>query len=211
MFGTHDFVIFLLAGITLNLMPGPDTMYIIGRSIAQGRRAGLLSALGISTGCLVHTTAAAFGLSAILVASAFAFNLVKWAGALYLIYLGAQLLLSKDSEEPGDIGEVPHADLWTIYRQGLMTNVLNPKVAMFFMAFLPQFVAPSQASSPVPFLFLGWVFIFTGTLWCLILATVASGVSKTIRRRSGIFRVVRRVTGLLFVGLGIRLALQEAR
>jgi len=186
-------------------------MYIIGRSIAQGRRAGFLSALGISTGCLVHTTAAAFGLSAILVASAFAFNLVKWAGALYLIYLGAQLLFSRAPEEPGGIGEARYADLKTIYRQGLMTNVLNPKVAMFFMAFLPQFVAPAQASSPLPFLFLGCVFIFTGTLWCFVLATVASSVSKTMRRSSGAFRMARRVTGVLFVGLGIRLALQEAR
>jgi RhtB (resistance to homoserine/threonine) family protein len=211
MFGTHDFVVFLLAGITLNLMPGPDTMYIIGRSIAQGRRAGLLSALGISTGCLVHTTAAAFGLSAILVASAFAFQLVKWAGALYLIYLGAQMLFGRTSEGQAGTGEVPQADLWTVYRQGLITNVLNPKVAVFFMAFLPQFVAPAQASSPLPFLFLGCVFIFTGTLWCVVLASLAARASGAIRASSSLFRIVRRATGLLFVGLGIRLAVQDAR
>ncbi len=209
MFGIHDFPIFLAAGIALNLTPGPDTMYIIGRSIAQGRRAGFLSVFGISTGSLVHTTAAAFGLSAILVASAFAFSLVKWAGAAYLIYLGIELLLRKGSEVPNITGEVAGANRWTIYRQGLLTNLLNPKVAIFYMAFLPQFVLPTQVSSPLPFLFLGSVFIFTGTLWCLFIAAMAATASKTLRTRARSLPIARRVTGLIFVGLGIKLAIQD--
>jgi RhtB (resistance to homoserine/threonine) family protein len=211
MFGIHDFVVFLIAGISLNLLPGPDTMYILGRSIAQGRSAGFMSVLGISTGGLVHTTAAALGLSAILVASSFAFGVVKWAGAAYLVYLGLQMILSRNPEMQIDAGEMKGADLWTIYRQGLVTNLLNPKVAMFFMAFLPQFVDQDHASSPLPFLLLGSVFIFTGTLWCLFVAFIAAAASKAVRSRARSIQIARRVTGMLFVGLGIRLAIEDPR
>ena len=208
MFGIHDFFIFLIAGISLNLLPGPDNMYILGRSIAQGRYAGFMSVLGISTGGLVHTTAAALGLSAILVASSFAFGVVKWAGAAYLVYLGLQMILSRNREMHIDAGEMRGADLWTVYRQGLITNLLNPKVAMFFMAFLPQFVARDHASSPLPFLLLGSVFICTGTVWCLFVAFIAAAASKACCTRARSIQIARRVTGMLFVGLGIRLAIQ---
>jgi RhtB (resistance to homoserine/threonine) family protein len=209
MFGTHDFILFLIAGISLNLLPGPDTLYIVGRSITQGRWAGFVSVLGISTGGLVHTTAAAVGLSAILVASSVAFGVIKWIGAAYLVYLGIQMIFSRNSKMQADTGEMKRADLRTIYRQGFLTNLLNPKVAMFFMAFLPQFVAREHASSPLPFLFLGGVFLFTGTLWCLFLAFIAATVSKAIRTRSGSIQIARRITGLVFVGLGIRLVIQD--
>jgi RhtB (resistance to homoserine/threonine) family protein len=211
MFGIHDFVIFLIAGISLNLLPGPDTMYILGRSVAQGRSAGFMSVLGISTGGLVHTTAAALGLSAILVASSFAFGVVKWAGAAYLVYLGLQMILSRNPQMHIDAGEMNGADLWTVYRQGLITNLLNPKVAMFFMALLPQFVARDHASSPLPFLLLGSVFIFTGTVWCLFVAFIAAAASKVVRSRARWIQIARRVTGVVFVGLGIRLAIQDPR
>jgi RhtB (resistance to homoserine/threonine) family protein len=211
MFGIHDFVIFLIAGVSLNLLPGPDTMYIVARSIAQGRHAGFMSVLGISTGGLVHTTAAALGLSAILVASSLVFGIVKWIGAAYLVYLGIQMICGRNSELHVDSGEMKGAGLWTIYRQGLLTNLLNPKVAMFFMAFLPQFVARDHASNPLPFLFLGSVFIFTGTLWCLFVALIAATASKAFRARSYSIRIARRLTGLVFVGLGIRLAIQDQR
>jgi len=213
MFGTHDFIIFLIAGISLNLLPGPDTMYIVGRSVAQGRRADFLSVLGICSGIFIHTTAAAFGLSAILFASSVAFNAVKWAGAIYLVYLGLQMFLSKNQEpqEKTDMLTTPSVDHWVIYKQGLLTNLLNPKVAMFFMAFLPQFVTPEYASNPLPFLFLGSVFIFTGTVWCLFLVAVAAMVSKGLRRKSRSLHMAKRATGLLFMGLGIRLAIQGQR
>ncbi len=211
MLGTHDFGLFLASGIMLNLVPGPDTLYIVGRSLAQGRRAGIVSALGISSGCLVHTTAAAFGLSAILAASAVAFGLVKWLGVAYLTYLGIQLLLPPAAAAQDAHGEPERVDLATIYRQGLITNLLNPKVAMFFLAFLPQFVLPERAASPVPFLFLGSVFIFTGTVWCVVLASLAGAASQFLRTRSNAPHVMRRLTGLLFLGLGLRLATQDAR
>lgn len=211
LFGVQDFTLFLVAGITLNLMPGPDTLYIIGRSLAQGRRAGLVSVLGISSGCLIHTTAAAFGLSAILVSSATAFSLVKWAGAAYLIFLGMQMFRPAQPALQDDLHPAASVDLRTVYRQGLTTNVLNPKVALFFMAFLPQFVAPDRATSPLPFLFLGGVFIGTGTLWCLVLATTASTLSRSLRAQSGSLLLLRRITGTVFVALGLRLAFQQVR
>jgi threonine/homoserine/homoserine lactone efflux protein len=211
MFGTHDFVVFLAAGISLNLMPGPDTMYILGRSVSQGRNSGYLSALGIGTGCLVHTTAAAFGLSAVLLASTVAFSVVKLAGATYLVYLGLQMLLRKKAVATDGFLELPGADLRTVYKQALLTNVLNPKVAVFFIAFLPQFVIPASAASPAPYIFLGCVFVCTGTLWCLVIATVAGNASKTLRARAGALQTVNRIVGAVFVGLGVRLALQNAR
>lgn len=212
MFRTHDFILFLMAGITLNLLPGPDTLYIIGRSVAQGRQAGFFSVFGISTGSLVHTTAAAFGLSALLATSATAFGVIRWLGAAYLVYLGIQLFLQKDRPRPENpAGETPDLPLLRIYFQGMLTNLLNPKVALFFMAFLPQFVAPERASSPLPFLFLGSVFILTGTLWCLFVAAVAATASKALRAQSRSLKIARRITGTVFVALGIRLATQPMR
>ena len=181
MFGTHDFIFFITAGITLNLLPGPDTLYIIGRSVAQGRNAGFLSVLGISTGCLVHTTVAALGLSAILVASAFAFGVVKWAGAAYLVYLGIQMLVSRDSGANVDMGKMNGADLWTIYRARDPYQSAGPEGwRCSSMAFLPHFVARDHASSPLPFLFLGSVFIFTGTLVVLVSGCKNIGIENDV-------------------------------
>ena len=129
--GIHHFWLFVAAGLLLNVTPGPDTFYILGRSISQGRAAGILSALAISTGCLFHTTAAALGLSVILARSAIAFEIIRYAGAAYLAYLGLRLMLAK-SADAGNGESLPRASLWTIYRQGVLTNVLNPKVALFF-------------------------------------------------------------------------------
>src|SRR3954468_21943461 len=147
--GIHDFWLFVASGIVLNVTPGPDTLYIVGRSVAQGRRAGAVSALGISSGCLVHTVAAAVGLSALLASSAAAFTIVRYAGAVYLIYLGVRLVCGRDDRKRGSHPPAVAAPAsrttgaaWAVYRQGLLTNLLNPKVALFFLAFLPQFVDP---------------------------------------------------------------------
>ena len=131
---------FVLSGILLNLTPGQDTVYIVGRSVSQGRRAGLLSVLGIVSGSVIHTVAAAFGLSAILATSAQAFVVVKLAGAAYLAYLGIKMLLERPTSVEAAAEFTPERD-WAVYRAGLLTNVSNPKVALFFLAFLPQFVA----------------------------------------------------------------------
>lgn len=208
MFGTQHLALFVFSGLLLNLTPGQDTLYIVGRSVSQGRRAGVYSALGISAGAVIHTFAAAFGLSAILAASAQAFVVVKLAGAAYLIYLGIQMLrerAAKSDSAPVFSPERP----WAIFRAGLLTNVLNPKVALFFLAFLPQFVAPTADSRVLAFLFLGGVFVFNGTLWCLVLVWGASAMSHRLRERPGTGQLLKRATGAIFVGLGVKLAVSK--
>lgn len=203
MFGTHDLWAFLAASFLLWLTPGPDTMYILARSIAQGRRAGVMSALGIGSGLLVHTLLAAFGLSTILTASAWAFAVVKTAGAVYLIYLGIQALRKKvtslDAPDLRPIGS------WLVYRQGVVSNTLNPKVAIFFLAFLPQFVDPAGGRGPMPFLFLGAIFVIGGTLWSLGQAVCAASATLTIRRHPALLGWLERLTGCVYIALGLNL------
>jgi len=208
MFGTQHLALFVVSGLLLNLTPGQDTVYIVGRTVSQGRRAGLLSVLGISSGSVIHTLAAAFGLSAILATSAQAFTIVKFVGALYLAYLGVRLLLERTAGA-GTAAEFTAERPWAIYRAGLLTNVLNPKVALFFLAFLPQFVAPAADSRILSFLFLGGIFIFNGTLWCLVLVWGASAMSRRLRGHSSAGVLLKRATGAIFIGLGARLALSK--
>jgi len=203
--GVHHLGLFILSGLLLNITPGQDTLYIVGRTMSQGRRAGLMSVLGIASGSIIHTLAAAFGLSAILATSARAFTAVKLAGAAYLVYLGIRMLLDRASTS-SVAGEFTAESDRAIYRAGLLTNVLNPKVALFFMAFLPQFVEPAGGSRVLPFLFLGAVFIFNGTLWCLVLVTGAAAMGRRLRKSPLMEIVLRRATGVIFVGLGARLA-----
>jgi threonine/homoserine/homoserine lactone efflux protein len=210
MLGVQHFWLFVASGLLLNVTPGQDTLYIVTRSVAQGRRAGLWSVLGISTGAVVHTLAAAFGLSAILATSASAFIVVKFAGAAYLIYLGVKMLLERPVATSNGVEiALPHESAWGIYRAAVLTNVLNPKVALFFMAFLPQFVAPDAPSRVLSFLFLGAVFVVNGTLWCLVLVMAASALSGRLRRNAAGARRLRQSTGAVFLGLGARLALSK--
>ncbi|MCE9668059.1 LysE family translocator [Myxococcus stipitatus] len=200
-------VAFLLAGIALNLTPGPDTMYVLARSVGQGRGAGFVSALGIAVGCLFHIAAATLGLSALLATSAVAFTVVKWVGALYLVWLGIQMLRSKAG--PDAVRGLAPASLWRIFRDGVVTNVLNPKVALFFLAFLPQFVDPTRGSTGLQFVLLGLLFDLTGTLWLAFIAGVAGAFGAWLRRSPRFTAWQQRVTGGVFVALGARLALQE--
>jgi threonine/homoserine/homoserine lactone efflux protein len=209
MFGTQNLPLFMLTGILLNMTPGQDTFYIVGRSVAQGRRAGVLSVLGITSGCVVHTLAAAFGLSAILATSASAFLVVKFAGAAYLVYLGSKMLFARDSTNALPSAELPRERSWAIFRAGFLTNVLNPKVALFFMAFLPQFVDPLAESKLAAFLFLGAVFMFNGTLWCLVVVWAASAMSRRFRTNRSAGTLVTRAAGAMFVGLGVKLAVSR--
>jgi threonine/homoserine/homoserine lactone efflux protein len=207
-FGTQHLVLFVASGFLLNLTPGQDTLYIVGRSIAQGRRAGVLSALGITSGCVVHTLAAAFGLSAILATSARAFLVVKFAGAGYLAYLGIHMLLDRSATVEA-IGSVPPESGWKIYRAGVLTNLLNPKVALFFMAFLPQFVDAAAPSKIGAFLFLGALFMFTGTAWSLVLVWCAAAMSRRFRENASAGVWLKRTAGAMFIGLGARLAVSK--
>jgi RhtB (resistance to homoserine/threonine) family protein len=208
MFGTHDLPLFVVSGLLLNMTPGQDTMYILGRTIAQGRGAGVSSALGIAAGSLVHTCLAAFGVSAILAASPMAFLAVKYAGAGYLIWLGVRMFMASSAEAP--VAETfGREDRWSVFRAGVLTNVLNPKVALFFMAFLPQFVDAGADSRAAALMFLGALFVVNGFLWCLVLVTGASVVAARLQTSSGSARWLGRITGLVFVGLGVRLAVSR--
>jgi len=208
MFGVHNYWLFILSGLLLNITPGQDTLYIIGRTISQGRRAGILSVLGISTGCLAHTLAAAFGMSAVLAASSHAFMVIKFVGAVYLVYLGFQMLLSRASMHK-KIGSGPPVPGWIIYRQAILTNALNPKVALFFLAFLPQFIEPGSGTKVMAFLILGLTFIFNGTLWCMLVVWFASAFGKRLRQRQSTESWLKRAAGALFVGLGLKVALEK--
>jgi threonine/homoserine/homoserine lactone efflux protein len=205
MFGIHHFGLFVVAGILLNLTPGPDTVYILGRSIAQGRAAGIASALGISAGSIFHTTAAALGLSAILASSAIAFGAIKLLGGAYLIFLGIKMILNRERELslPSNFRRRTKA---AAFRQGILTNVLNPKVGLFFLAFLPQFIDPASGMKVLAFLLLGFTFVSTGTIWCLIIAWFASAFSERLRTNETIGLWLSRAAGALFVFLGLRLA-----
>jgi threonine/homoserine/homoserine lactone efflux protein len=203
MLGTHNLSAFLLSSFLLWITPGTDTMYIITRSISQGRQAGLISVLGISSGILVHTTFAAFGLSAILATSAWAFKTIKIAGAIYLIYLGLQAWLKKS--QPLSTPEINLMSSWQIYRQGVITNILNPKVAIFFLAFLPQFVEPTGAFRALPFLLLGILFVTGGTVWCLLVAGFAAMATDTLRANEKVSGWLERITGCVYIGLGLNL------
>ena len=205
MLGIHDFWLFLLSGILLNLAPGQDTFYILGRSLAGGTRIGVVSVLGIGTGSIVHTLAAALGLSTLLAASPTAFTIVKLAGAAYLIYLGAKMLFAKSSALTLK-EQAAQSDFLGAYRQGVLSNVLNPKVALFFIAFLPQFINIDTTHKIAAFLALGGTFVLTGTLWCLVLAFGAARFRTFFVNNPSVRAIVDRCVGGVFVALGVRLA-----
>jgi threonine/homoserine/homoserine lactone efflux protein len=212
MLGIHDFWLFILSGLLLNVTPGPDTAYIVGRSMQLGWRGGTAAALGISTGCLVHVFAAAAGLSALLMASSALFTFVKWAGAAYLCFLGITMLLSRPpAPVTGVAASTGPVSLRKVFWQGALTNVLNPKVALFFLAFLPQFVAVEAPHEGLAFLALGLIFIFNGTLWCLGVAAFAARTARRVRQSGRALVWTNRAIGGLFVYLGARIALLQAR
>lgn len=206
MFGIENYTGFIIAAIILNLTPGVDTLYILTRSVSQGKSAGLVSVAGIMSGCLVHVLFAAFGLSLILSTSAIVFALVKWAGACYLIYLGIKTILEKNIIFQTSVSDLDTGNLKKIYGQGILTNILNPKVGLFFISFLPQFINPHQANGPLPFLILGGTFLITGTIWCLVLTWTAALMSRTLRANKTAGVVLQKLSGIVFVGFGIKLA-----
>ncbi|KLU23002.1 lysine transporter LysE [Caballeronia mineralivorans PML1(12)] len=213
MLGITGFTLFVVAVMLLSVTPGPDTAYIVGRSVAQGRGAGVVSALGIALGCIVHTLACAFGLTALLAASATAFTIVKFAGAIYLIYLGVRLVFAKpaaakarDNEAEETRVRAAPKSLQQLFAQGFVTNVLNPKVVLFFVSFIPQFVATDSAHKTLAFLALGFVFVLVSTFWNTIVAWIAGSVTQRFSGKPSVKLWLDRVVGSAFVGLGIKLA-----
>lgn len=212
MLGTQDLIQFIIAGILLNIAPGPDSILIMTRSATQGWRAGSAAALGIGAGTLVHIMAAALGLSALLATSATAFTIVKLAGAAYLLYVGVSMLLSRAKSaaqnQAGNASQ-PMLSHRKIFMQGFLTNVLNPKVAIFFLAFVPQFIAADASNKPLALIVLGCIFNFNGMLWCHFLAVSTAFARQRMRVNQAITLWLNRFIGLMFVSFGIKLALSN--
>ena len=208
--GLHDLALFSFTVLVLNATPGVDMLYTVSRTLAGGVRSGLAAALGISTGCVVHGLLAAGGLATLLATASWAFGLIKWAGAAYLVWLGWGMLRAAAQPPPArtSAGLPPPLAAATVFRQGLLTNLLNPKVALFFLAFLPQFIAPGATHKALAFLVLGAWMVVQGTLFLIALVLLTARL-RGLAGSSRWSRGLNAVGGLLFVGLAARLALAE--
>jgi threonine/homoserine/homoserine lactone efflux protein len=209
MFDIQNLVLFAAAGLALNLTPGPDMLYCATRAASQGRAAGVLSAIGGGVGGLVHTVAAAFGLSALLTYSSGAFLIVKYAGVVFLVYIGIQMIRSPQAKL--DTNRVEFVPNWKLFSQGALTTILNPKVAIFFLSFLPQFVDPARGSVTTQFLLLGLIFCTTGTMVNASVGLLFGYFGVWLERKPLFWKLQRRLAGSILVGLGLLLALPERR
>ncbi len=213
MSGVHDLSLFMMAVFLLNLTPGPDTAYIVARSVAQGRAAGIASAMGIAFGCCVHALLAAFGLTALIAASPAAFAVVQYAGAAYLIWLGVRLIVSARIErdasahDPGRAEAQQVRTMRRLFAQGMLTNLLNPKVVIFFLSFFPQFVHADASGRTGAFLLLGAIFVAMSTAYTCTLAWMAGSLTQRLRASARMQLWLQRGTGLAFVAIGCKLAL----
>ena len=210
-------LMFILAGWLLNLTPGPDVLYIVRHAMRQGVRAGMVAALGIVSGCFVHVLAAALGVGALLAASATAFTVLKWVGAAYLVWMGVKLLLARPGTSPmlaaptADNAAAPEAlPLSRIWRQGFLTNVLNPKVALFFLAFVPQFIDPHSPHKLLAFVLLGLIFNLNSLPINFGYAWLGAWASRRLALVQHALRWMDRAAGLLFIGFGAKLAATDS-
>ena len=210
--GLHQPALFALAVLVLNATPGVDLLYTVSRTLAGGWRQGLAAALGVGAGCVVHALLAAFGLAALLAVSAWAFTVLKWAGAAYLVWLGLGMLRQAAWSAPAAAATEAPVVARTgmqVFRQGLFTNVLNPKVALFFLAFLPQFVSPAAGSVPLQMLLLGLIFMLQAVIIFCVIGYFSGGIGGYLLARPRIARSFDWLTAGVFASLGIRLALAE--
>lgn len=206
----HAYLLFCGASLLLCLSPGPDMIYLLSRSVAQGRRAALVAALGINTGGYVHLIAAVTGLSAILATSATAFTVVKWIGAAYLIYLGVRILIGHSKPLQISPEGLKGADLKSVFWQGFLSDALNPKVALFFLALLPQFIPDGSQSHVRDLLILGVTCIVIGLVFNICLALVSARVTEGLRKNPSITAWLQKGMGVVFVALGLRMAAERA-
>lgn len=209
MFGIENYPLFISSGILLNITPGNDTIYILTRSISQGRTAGVVSVLGIVSGAVAHTILAAFGISALCSEVPGLFSGITLLGGGYLVFLGIRTLTGKIIQFPAGVTEIDPTAIRVIYRQGFLTNLLNPKVALFYLSFMPQFINPSFEPKAIPFLFLGATFMTTGTLWCMLIAVFSAQFTAVLRNEKRISITLKFASGSIFIGLGIRLLIER--
>jgi len=206
----HTYLLFVLASIVLVIVPGPDMIYMLGRCIAQGRRAGVMAAIGFNLGGYVHLTAAVLGLSAVLATSSVAFSVVKWAGAAYLFYLGVSALLSKSGPLQFEPNGALNRNDGTILRQAFLSDVLNPKVAMFFLALIPQFVNARAPHPSLQILLLGVTVNMIALPLNMLLVYGSAGVTAALRRDARMAGRLQKALGAMFIALGVRLAAEKA-
>ncbi|MBL8016414.1 MAG: LysE family translocator [Ignavibacteria bacterium] len=200
-------LVFVLAGLALNITPGPDMMFIITKSVSGNTRSGVISSLGIAAGSIFHTLLAAFGLSAVLMANPSAYEVIKYTGAAYLVYLGVRTLLS----EKEALNDTPKSDrIHSVFVQAMLTNIFNPKVALFFLAFLPQFITPGS-NITMQFILLGLLFNFNGTIVNIIVALISGKLGLTLKHKLRNSAIFKWLTASVFIGLGLRLALLERK
>ena len=204
-----NLLLFVTASLALIVVPGPDMIYVLTRGVSQGRTAGLISATGVCCGILVHTSFAAVGLSAILAQSALAFSVVKYAGAAYLLYLGVRTVLDREGFAAPE--RARRARLSIVFRQGILSNVLNPKVALFFLAFLPQFVDPAAWAAGLQMLGFGIAFTLMGLAVLSVVALTSGVLGERLRSNPSFAGILRWLTGSVLVALGLRLAVPERR
>jgi RhtB (resistance to homoserine/threonine) family protein len=204
MFDIDNFYLFLTVSVLINLSPGPDMIYTAARSLSQGISAGIFSALGIFVGCLFHTTAAVFGLSKIIEQSVLLFSIIKYAGAAYLIYLGVRSFLKKKKTKK-EINTLPILTTRKIFFQGMLTNILNPKVAIFFLSFLPQFINPQSNYLKEQIAFLGLWFDVQGAMILVIVACAVGAFKNILQKNTTLWNWQEKITGLILFGLGVKM------
>lgn len=197
---------FLTACILLNLTPGSDTIYILTRTIAEGKKSGLMSAFGILVGMLIHILAVSLGLAGIIAHSPTLFYFLKYLGAAYLVYLGIKMWREPLVINQLDLDKLP---LWKIFRQGILTNLLNPKVVLFFLALLPQFVSHHLENTFLPFLLLGLTLLSTSTIWVTILVMAAAPLGNFLRTNTKVGNLMNKICGSIFIGLALKIGLEK--
>ena len=204
----ENYLLFVLASIVLCVVPGPDMIYLLSRTIAQGKKAGVAAAFGINLGGYFHLTAAILGISAVIATSSFAFALLKWCGAAYLIYIGLQAILSKSTLKL-DEGHKAHRALKTIFWQGFISDALNPKVAIFFVSLLPQFIQPEADNTLSQLLLLGITLNIIALPINLAIVCFSHSVTKRLKQSNRMSKSLKNAMGFIFIGLGLRLANEQ--
>lgn len=209
MLGIENLGAFILTAIVLVVTPGIDTIMVLTRSISKGKMAGLYSALGVSLGMVIHTCAATFGLSQILSQSAIAFGIIKYLGAAYLVYIGYKSFINKDTQLEIKPAEIKNTEMKNMFFTAFLSDVLNPKIALFFLAFLPQFVNSAEIKNPVPYLLLGLILFIITLLWCVFLALSGSRITMLFNKHKKAETWMNKASGIIFILLGLKVALAE--
>lgn len=209
MTGIINLEAFIITALIVVTTPGIDTIMVLTRSISKGKKAGLYSALGVSLGLIFHTCAVTFGLSLIIAESAVAFGIIKYLGAAYLIYIGLKSLLSKSEQTEIKATNIKITGMRKMFLTAFLSDVLNPKIAIFFLAFLPQFIEPTEINNPVPYLLLGLIMFFITLIWCAFLALMGSKVAVLFNKNKNTERWLNKTSGIVFILLGLKVALTK--